>query len=104
MNTVLLAMLYKIYKIDVVSIFRKLGYLYDDNLNNFILYDKEDYINTFDNIIDAIDFSGFKNDKFSKFSFLDEKIMENPFNLVKVFIKNEDIPTKLYDTMLGSYR
>ena len=63
---------------DVVSIFRRLGYLYDDNLDNLILYDKEDYINTFDNIVDAMGFSGFKNEKFS---LLDKEIMENPLNL-----------------------
>ena len=81
---------------DVVSIFRRLGYLYDDNLDNLVLYDKGDYINTFDNIVDAMDFSGFKNEKFS---LLDKEIMENPLNLVRVFIKNEDIPDELIDTV-----
>ena len=81
---------------DVVSIFRRLGYLYDDNLDNLILYDKEDYISTFDNIVDAMDFSGFKNEKFS---LLDKEIMENPLNLVRVFIKNEDVPNELSDTV-----
>lgn len=95
-NPALVARLCKIYKMDVVSIFRRLGYLYDDNLDNFILYDKEDYINTFDNIIDAMDFSGFKNESFS---LLDKEIMENPLNLVRVFIKNEDIPDELIDTV-----
>ncbi len=95
-NPALLARLCKIYKMDVVSIFRRLGYLYDDNLDNLVLYDKEDYINTFDNIVDAMDFSGFKNEKFS---LLDKEIMENPLNLVRVFIKNEDVPTELSDTV-----
>lgn len=95
-NPALVARLCKIYKMDVVSIFRRLGYLYDDNLDNFILYDKEDYINTFDNIIDAMDFSGFKNESFS---LLDKEIMENPLNLVRVFIKNEDVPNELADTV-----
>ncbi len=95
-NPALLARLCKIYKMDVVSIFRRLGYLYDDNLDNLVLYDKGDYINTFDNIVDAMDFSGFKNEKFS---LLDKEIMENPLNLVRVFIKNEDIPDELIDTV-----
>ena len=95
-NPALLARLCKIYKMDVVSIFRRLGYLYDDNLDNLVLYDKEDYISTFDNIVDAMDFSGFKNEKFS---LLDKEIMENPLNLVRVFIKNEDIPDELIDTV-----
>ena len=93
-NPALVARLCKIYKMDVVSIFRRLGYLYDDNLDNLILYDKEDYINTFDNIVDAMGFSGFKNEKFS---LLDKEIMENPLNLVRVFIKNEDVPNELFD-------
>ena len=95
-NPALVARLCKIYKMDVVSIFRRLGYLYDDNLDNLVLYDKGDYINTFDNIVDAMDFSGFKNEKFSLF---DKEIMENPLNLVRVFIKNEDIPDELIDTV-----
>ena len=95
-NPALLARLCKIYKMDVVSIFRRLGYLYDDNLDNLVLYDKEDYISTFDNIVDAMDFSGFKNEKFS---LLDKEIMENPLNLVRVFIKNEDVPNELSDTV-----
>lgn len=95
-NPALLARLCKIYKMDVVSIFRRLGYLYDDNLDNLVLYDKEDYISTFDNIVDAMDFSGFKNEKFS---LLDKEIMENPLNLVRVFIKNEDVPNELFDTV-----
>ena len=95
-NPALVARLCKIYKMDVVSIFRRLGYLYDDNLDNLVLYDKGDYINTFDNIVDAMDFSGFKNEKFS---LLDKEIMENPLNLVRVFIKNEDIPDELIDTV-----
>ena len=95
-NPALVARLCKIYKMDVVSIFRRLGYLYDDNLDNLILYDKEDYINTFDNIVDAMGFSGFKNEKFS---LLDKEIMENPLNLVRVFIKNEDVPNELADTV-----
>lgn len=95
-NPALLARLCKIYKMDVVSIFRRLGYLYDDNLDNLVLYDKEDYISTFDNIIDAMDFSGFKNERFS---LLDKEIMENPLNLVRVFIKNEDVPNELSDTV-----
>lgn len=95
-NPALLARLCKIYKMDVVSIFRRLGYLYDDNLENLVLYDKEDYISTFDNIVDAMDFSGFKNEKFS---LLDKEIMENPLNLVRVFIKNEDVPNELFDTV-----
>ena len=95
-NPALLARLCKIYKMDVISIFRRLGYLYDDNLDNPVLCDKGDYINTFDNIVDAMDFSGFKNEKFS---LLDKEIMENPLNLVRVFIKNEDIPDELIDTV-----
>lgn len=95
-NPALLARLCKIYKMDVVSIFRRLGYLYDDNLDNLVLYDKEDYINIFDNIIDAMDFSGFKNERFS---LLDKEIMENPLNLVRVFVKNEDVPTELSNTV-----
>lgn len=95
-NPALLARLCKIYKMDVVSIFRRLGYLYDDNLDNLVLYDKGDYINTFDNIVDAMDFSGFKNEKFS---LLDKEIMKNPLNLVRVFIKNEDVPNELSDTV-----
>ena len=95
-NPALLARLCKIYKMDVVSIFRRLGYLYDDNLDNLVLYDKEDYISIFDNIVDAMDFSGFKNEKFS---LLDKEIMENPLNLVRVFIKNEDVPNELFDTV-----
>ena len=95
-NPALLARLCKIYKMDVVSIFRRLGYLYDDNLDNLVLYDKEDYISTFDNIVDAMDFSGFKNEKFS---LLDKEIMGNPLNLVRVFVKNEDVPNELSDTV-----
>lgn len=95
-NPALVARLCKIYKKDAVSIFRRLGYLYDDNLDNLVLYDKGDYINTFDNIVDAMDFSGFKNEKFS---LLDKEIMENPLNLVRVFIKNGDVPNELSDTV-----
>lgn len=95
-NPALVARLCKIYKKDAVSIFKRLGYLYDDNLDNLVLYDKGDYINTFDNIVDAMDFSGFKNEKFS---LLDKEIMENSLNLVRVFIKSEDVPNELFDTV-----
>ena len=32
-------------------------------------------------------------------SLLDKEIMENPLNLVRVFIKNEDVPNELSDTV-----
>lgn len=81
---------------DDVEIFRKAGFLCKNNQQEMEISARS--INVFNNIIDAMNAPIYENKELAKFLF-DEEIIENSFNLVRVFIKNEDIPDELIDTV-----
>lgn len=95
-NPVLISKLCKIYGMDDVEIFRKAGFLCKNNQQEIETSARS--INVFNNIIDAMNAPIYENKELAKFLF-DEEIMENSLNLVRVFIKNEDVPNELSDTV-----
>lgn len=97
-NPILLSKLCKIYGINDVNLFRNIGFLCKEDQKEIELYDKITHINIFDNIVDAMDSLVSENTKSARFLLFDKEFIDNSFNLVGLFLKNEDIPDELLNT------